>query len=93
MENSQTISANQVTICGDACYGGRKISFNAPMVSDAASEEKSKVLGEYFGDIYLMFLREVTAFSIKAESTDAEHARLKSLLNELIRVRTDLQGK
>lgn len=54
--------------------------------------EKSRVLELYFNDLYKLLLRKLADFDCQVKVGEAETTKLRSLLEELITVKTMIGG-
>ena len=57
------------------------------------STEKIDILEKYFNDIYNLFLRKLSSFSMFDYTTDEEATKLQALLQELIKVKALISGR
>src|SRR5438128_317858 len=67
------------------------------LVMDRSSKPRtfneSKMLERYLNDVYQVFLYKLTKLTHQAVLSTPERNRLRSLLNELLRVKALLQGE
>jgi len=54
---------------------------------DISSTDSSEVLERYFNDIYNLFLRKMSLFSVFEYTSNEEIVKLQALLQELIKVK------
>ncbi len=54
--------------------------------------EKSRVLDLYFNDLYKMLLRKLAEFECQPTMAEGDAKRLRSLLDELITVKSMISG-
>ena len=64
------------------------------VINDApGGGNKSLVLESYFNDLYKLLIRKLGEFECQAKVSDAEGVRLRSLLNELLKVKGMIAGR
>ena len=58
-----------------------------------APAEKSKVLENYFNDLYKLFVRKLSELDCQSKVCEADTKKLRSLLDEIITVKILIVGK
>ena len=72
---------------GPSAKGGRKTG-SAGARSDVISDEKSyKVLGQYFNDLYGIFMKNLSHFVVGSEVKPVETVKLQAMLQEMIKIK------
>lgn len=81
-----------VAVCSPSgLYNNRLSAAPSKILFDAESDKSDVSLEDYFKDVYMIFVKQLADFALKAESSDAEHKRLQKLMNELIWIRNLMQ--
>lgn len=57
------------------------------------TEDQMKILSQYFQDLYSVFIKKLSDFSIESAFLDQEGVRLQALLQEMIKVKKMLTEK
>ncbi len=88
--NIKTITS--ISVCSPSVlYNGRLVSAPSKFVLDAEADKDYLALEAHFKDVYMTLMKKLVDFALRAESSDADHQKLRELMNELIWVRTMLQ--
>ncbi len=65
---------------------------NYDEIKEMDSSKNIEVLEKYFNDIYNLFLRKLSSFAMFEHTSDEEAIKMQALLQELVKVKSLIEG-